>query len=260
MNERNSMQTTIQNYIKQVEEKRNITVILACETGSRAWGFPSPDSDYDVRVVYKHDIDWYLTIMDKKDGFDTMFEDREIDISGWELRKSLRLLYKSNAAMLERIQSPIIYQQDNAFVTGIREIAPVCYSKIATMYHYLGMANKCIADVDANADYKLKRFFYALRASTACRWILDNDDMPPIHFPTMLAGLDVKTSIAERIAELIAIKAEKSEGYFHTGEAEIIAFMQQSLQLAGDNASQLSGSKKGKDALNALFQAQVKNN
>lgn len=252
------MKEIIQKYIKQVEDKRNIRVLLACETGSRAWGFPSPDSDYDVRVVYKHDLDWYLTIMDKKDGFDTMFEDREIDISGWELRKSLRLLYKSNAAMLERIQSPIIYQQDDAFVTGIREIAPECYSKIATMYHYLGLANKCIADVDASSDYKLKRFFYALRASTACRWILERDEMPPIHFPTMLAGLDVESSVSERINELITLKADKSEGYFHTGEAEIITFMQQNLERAGEKANQLSGSKRGKDALNALFQTQVK--
>ncbi len=109
------MNNKIKQYLHELEKDQDIEILLACETGSRAWGFPSPDSDYDVRIIYKHKKDWYLSLAESKDSIDCFFEDNEIDISGWELRKSLRLLHKSNPPLLERIQSPIVYKSDTAF-------------------------------------------------------------------------------------------------------------------------------------------------
>lgn len=255
------MTKNIQQHIKTIASQRNIQVLLASETGSRAWGFPSPDSDYDVRLIYQHDIDWYLSFMEKKDNFDVMLANNEIDISAWELRKALRLLYKSNIAMIERIQSHIVYQQDNVFHEQINQLANACYSKIASMYHYLGLANNCIAKVDVDNPYKLKSFFYALRASTACLWILQRDDIPPMHFPTMLAGLSIKPDIVAKIHALIELKAKKSESYLHSGEAEIIDFMHHHLKVAGEHANQLSGiadKEATKAQINAFFASQIK--
>ena len=106
------MDKKIKKYLKNIEEKFDITILLACETGSRAWGFPSPDSDYDVRLIYKHKRDWYLSLAEEKDTIELMLDNNEIDISGWDIRKTLRLLWKSNPPLLERIQSPIIYTCD----------------------------------------------------------------------------------------------------------------------------------------------------
>ena len=113
------MKEKILQYLKQIETEKGITILLACETGSRAWGFPSPDSDYDVRFIYRHDRNWYLSLNERKDTIERMFDNRDIDISGWDLRKSLNLLWKSNAALMERIQSPITYISDEAFVFEI---------------------------------------------------------------------------------------------------------------------------------------------
>ena len=79
---------------KEIEERKKIKILYACETGSRAWGFPSPDSDYDVRFIYMHERDWYLSLNDRDDTVETMQGD--LDITGWDLKKSLVLLKKSN--------------------------------------------------------------------------------------------------------------------------------------------------------------------
>src|SRR5690606_34964598 len=136
------MKEKIINYLKQVETEYNIEILLACETGSRAWGFPSPDSDYDVRFIYRHPKDWYLSLNEKKDTIEKMYENNEFDLSGWDLKKSLNLLLKSNAALLERIQSPIVYLSDENFLFELNELTKNTYSKIATMHHYLSMSEK----------------------------------------------------------------------------------------------------------------------
>ena len=92
----------IKHYLTKIEQDKDIKILLACETGSRAWGFASPDSDFDIRIIYLHKKDWYLSLNELKDSIDMMFENNDIDITGWDLRKSLKLLRKSNAALLER--------------------------------------------------------------------------------------------------------------------------------------------------------------
>ncbi len=180
------MEEKIKSYLSDLEKERGIEILLACETGSRAWGFPSPDSDFDVRIIYKHHKDWYLSLTEERDTIEYFLDNNEIDISGWDLRKSLRLLAKSNAPLLERIQSPIIYKADKEFLVGINSVAQKAYSRIATIHHYLSMAKKALDDVAGTEEYKLKRFFYALRASVACLWILDREEIPPIEFAKML--------------------------------------------------------------------------
>src|SRR5690606_32395753 len=117
-----NMSEKIIQYLDKIENEKQIKILLACETGSRAWGFPSPDSDFDIRIIYVHKKDWYLSLSEKKDSIELMFENNDIDISGWDLRKSLRLLQKSNPPLLERIQSPIVYKSDNTFLAEINEL------------------------------------------------------------------------------------------------------------------------------------------
>ena len=237
------MHDKIKNYLQQLEAEKNIEIVLACETGSRAWGFPSPDSDYDVRIIYKHERNWYLSIHEKKDTIELMLENNDIDISGWDLRKSLRLLLKSNPALLERIQSPIIYMVDQPFIDEFTALANTAYSRIATIHHYLSLAKKCIDDLTQEPEYKLKRFFYGLRAATACLWILEKESMPPIVFQQMYNALNLPLTLVQRIDELIALKATKSEQYKHSGEEELIHFMIDSTQQAEEKAAALPAGK-----------------
>lgn len=251
------MKDKIAIYLKQIEQEKNVKILLACETGSRAWGFPSPDSDYDIRIIYVHKKDWYLSLTEEKDTIDIMLENNDIDISGWDLRKSLRLLLKSNPPLLERIQSPIIYQKDEKFLTEINSIVGNFYSRIATMHHYLSMARKSFEDVKDKEKYKLKKFFYALRAAIACNWILEKEEIPPIEFEKMMGGLKLITTIKNRIDELIKLKSTISEAYFHTGEEEILAFIENSIQVAGENAQKLPASKGLLEDLNTFFRKYI---
>lgn len=237
------MEVRIKKYLKQIEEERDIKILFACETGSRAWGFPSPDSDYDVRIIYMHQKEWYLSLSESRDTIERMYDDNEIDITGWDIRKSLRLLKKSNAAMLERIQSPIAYIENEKFVHEINNLGKECFSPIASMYHYLNMAKKTMDDINVDGEYKLKKMFYALRAATACRWIIDKQEIPPIVFMEMMKKLSVPQHIKGRIEELIVLKSTKNESYLHVGEKEIFQFIAEQLDKAEMEAKGLSSNR-----------------
>lgn len=247
------MEEKIRKYLSELEKDKNIEILLACETGSRAWGFPSPDSDFDVRVIYKHDKNWYLSLSEEKDTIEYFLENNEIDISGWDLRKSLRLLAKSNPPLLERIQSPIIYKADKEFLTGIISVAQKTYSRIATIHHYLSMAKKTFEEVTNTEEYKLKKFFYALRASVACLWILEKEEIPPIEFGKMLNGLDLPVELKARIGELIELKSTISETYLHKGENDLIEFMKACIERAENESQSLPASKGKITDLNGFF-------
>jgi predicted nucleotidyltransferase len=247
------MKEKIKKYLAELEKEKGIEILLACETGSRGWGFASPDSDFDVRIIYKHHKNWYLSLTEEKDTIEYFLENNDIDISGWDLRKSLRLLAKSNPPLLERIQSPIIYKVDNEFLIRINEVARKSYSRIATIHHYFNMAKKAYEEVVNSKEYKLKKFFYALRSSVACLWILEKEEIPPIEFRKMLDNLDLSVNLLNRIGELIELKSTISETYLHKGENELIEFMKICIERA-ENESQNLPSSKGKMAeLNDLF-------
>ena len=247
------MNKKIIKYLNKIEKKKEVKILLACETGSRAWGFPSPDSDFDIRIIYVHKKDWYLSLSEKRDSIDLMFENNEIDITGWDLRKSLRLLQKSNPPLLERIQSPIIYKQDSEFVKEIKELANSQYSRIATIHHYLSMAKKFLDELKQNDEYKLKKFFYALRSATACKWIIEKETIPPIEFDEMISILDIKPKLKTRIKELISLKSTISESYFHKGENELIEFIEVCIIEADDKRKTLPSSKGNSKELDEFF-------
>jgi predicted nucleotidyltransferase len=247
-------------YLDKIEKEKEIKILLACETGSRAWGFPSPDSDFDIRIIYVHKKDWYLSLTEKKDSIELMFENNDIDITGWDLRKSSRLLQKSNASMLERIQSPILYRSDPKFLSEIIELANAHYSKIATMHHYLSMSKKFIDELKESEEYKLKKFFYALRSATACKWIIDRDEIPPIEFRKMLDGLAINKAILKRIDELIHLKSTISESYIHSGESELIAFIDSCVTSANEQRKALPSAKGSMEELNSFFLKTISEN
>ncbi len=251
------MTERIHHYLQQLEQEKDIHILLACETGSRAWGFPSPDSDFDVRLIYVHRMDWYLSVDDRKNTLERMYEGNELDITGWELKKSLQLLRKSNAALLERIQSPIIYRADNVFLEAIKTVAQQQYSRIGTIHHYWSMAKKIIESIEADQQYKLKSFFYVLRTVCVCQWILEREDLPPIEFSKVYTALKLDKALVKRIEELIVLKSQQLEGYLHTGESELIDFMQRCLRQAEAGKHVLPAGRGNTESLNELLRQYV---
>ncbi len=224
--------------LKNIEEERNVKIVYACESGSRAWGFASPDSDYDVRFLYTHPIEWYLAVAEKRDTITIM--DGDFDAVGWELRKSLRLLKKSNVPALEHLFSPIMYIGSATILADMRRIAVDCFSPIASMFHYLSMSKKYEEKL-AGEQLKLKSLFYALRTGLAGKWILEHQTMPPVVFNEMLAL--VSEDIADEIRELMAIKAREGESYLHNRNDSIVRFVSATIAANEEYAKSLPSGK-----------------
>ncbi|MNB71992.1 putative nucleotidyltransferase [compost metagenome] len=174
--------------LRSIEEEEGVRILYACESGSRAWGFPSKDSDYDVRFIYIRPVDWYLSIFDKRDVIERPISER-LDINGWDLRKALNLFRKSNPPLLEWLQSPLVYKENRLITEQIREISPLTFSPKSCIHHYLHMAKGNYRDYLQGDQVKIKKYFYVLRPILACEWIEKYDAMPPIEFDRLVEDL-----------------------------------------------------------------------
>lgn len=179
------MKNEIIKELKNIEIERNIKILYAVESGSRAWGFASTDSDWDVRFVYIHNSDWYLSIDEKKDCYDKILPN-EIDLSGWELKKTLKLFKKSNPPLMEWLISPIVYHTASSFIDKLRELAQDYFNPKSCMYHYLHMATGNFRDYLKGDNVRIKKYFYVLRPILACSWIEENNTMPPMEFEKLV--------------------------------------------------------------------------
>ena len=186
-------------------------ILLAVESGSRAWGFPSPDSDYDVRFLYARPRDWYLSIDSRRDVIECPIED-VLDINGWDIRKALHLLLKANPVLAEWLTSPIRYREDAAVVTALRDLALRAGSRRPARHHYLRLGQSQYEKEIAGRDtVRLKRYFYALRPALALRWLRTRPDAPPMDLPSLRAGLELESELDRGIEDLTALKARQSE-------------------------------------------------
>jgi uncharacterized protein len=196
--------------LDRIQAEQGVTVLYACESGSRAWGFASPDSDYDVRFIYAHRRDWYLSVFERRDVIELPLEGDE-DVNGWDLRKALRLLAKSNPVLLEWLQSPLVYRADARFHAGLLELASRFYSPTACHYHYFHMARKNFREHLGEEQVKLKKYFYVLRPVLACRWIERGLGMPPMEFMRLVETLLPQDGLREAIVELRRRKMAEPE-------------------------------------------------
>lgn len=196
--------------IDRLEAEHDVRVLYAAESGSRAWGFASPDSDFDVRFIYVHKLDWYLQIGDPRDVVEAMLP-HDLDLSGWELRKALRLLAKGNVPLCEWLDSPIVYREQPAFAARLRALAPRWFDPAHALFHYLNTAKSTHRAHLAQLEVRLKKVFYALRPLLACRWIEHARAQPPTAFQRLVDAAWVTDAERAMIAGLQIAKAAASE-------------------------------------------------
>jgi predicted nucleotidyltransferase len=216
------MQTRIAAALAALEAEHNIRILYACESGSRAWGFPSPDSDYDVRFIYVHALDWYLGLDEGPDTLNFPVDD-ELDLAGWELRKTLRLLRGSNAALFEWLQSPIVYHEVPGFRARLAPLLPLAFNGKAGLYHYLGQLRRGVEEDLVGEEVRLKRLFYALRSALAARWIRGKYALPPMEFAPLRAVLPAE--LHGVVDELLAQKAHSNEKTTVARPSALIEFL-----------------------------------
>ena len=206
------MHTLIRQKLKEIETEYDVIILYACESGSRAWGFPSADSDFDVRFIYLHRPEWYLSINleHKRDVIERPIHDR-LDISGWDLRKALKLLRKSNPPLLEWLGSPIVYHELPGVVEAMRRLAAEHYSSKACMYHYLHMARGNFREFLRGEQIRVKKYFYVLLPLLAIRWLEADLGVVPTEFHALVDGVIDSAALKSAIDDLLAAKARGAE-------------------------------------------------
>ena len=239
-------------------QRREITCLHAIESGSRAWGFASPDSDYDVRLLYCHAPTWYLRLFEDKDTFEFIQDDLldvPFDIGGWDIKKSLQLIYKSNAVIFEWLHSPIVYQQ-SPLMAELKTLSLEYFQPLAAFHHYRGMANTASAGLDMSAPIKIKKLFYILRALLAANWVVTEQSPPPVRMAEMFDLLSVEAQQA--IHELIEIKSHCAEGHKISISPLLLATID-SLWQGIESAALTPKDTPNTEPLNAFFQRVVFN-
>ncbi len=193
-----------------VANAERVNIPWAIESGSRAWGFPSPDSDYDCRFLYVRARDDYLTPWRARDVIETPL-DKIYDVNGWDIVKAVQLLVKGNATVTEWLRSPIIYSGDETFRDGMLQLAASLYEPVRAGRHYLHVG---LQQREGPIEkLTLKRVFYAVRPAATLLWLRTNPTagVPPMDLPSLLAQADPGAEVRETLAELIALKATTRE-------------------------------------------------
>lgn len=188
-----------------VEKQEGVRILYACESGSRAWGFPSSDSDYDVRFIYAHPVEWYVSVKPGRDVIERPL-DNLIDLSGWDVRKALGLLRGSNPPLLEWMQSPIVYFQNEKFMMEMETLLSFYYSPRSCMYHYIHMAQGNVREYLKGDRVWTKKYFYVLRPLLACLWIEAGRGIVPMEFRRLLAGVTLPSDLRGTIERLLEDK------------------------------------------------------
>ena len=239
----------ISNILKEIELKKNIKILYACETGSRAWGFPSPDSDFDIRFIYMHERDWYLSLSHKKDTIEHM--DGDLDITGWDLKKGLTLLKKSNAALIERFQSPIEYYAVSGFKDEYKKLVESYYSPTAVFFHHYSLAKKFWEEIEGKDEFKLKSFFYLVRSLLSCNWILQDKNVLPMHIEGLMQYAE--EAVKDKLRELINLKARVKEKYLHRKDDMLNEWILEKLRHLETAGQSLGVNRTDMSLLNEFF-------
>jgi len=187
------MKEHILQVLRQIELDYDVKILYACESGSRALGLHSEDSDFDVRFIYIPKPDWYLSIDQKRDVLEIPKKDKLsipvdplLDVSGWELTKALRLFRKSNPTLLEWLNSTIIYYQAYSTVGKMIEMTNRIFSPVVCLHHYLHMAKGDFRDATRGDEPKIKKYFNALRSIFAAKWIEKHLSAPPVDLQKLM--------------------------------------------------------------------------
>ena len=205
------MKDLIQRKLEQVESEYNVRIIYACESGSRAWEFASPDSDYDVRFIYVRPLVEYLRLESTRDVIEYEIND-VYDINGWDLQKMFRLLHKHNPVIFEWADSQVVYRTSPEW-DKVKALMSEYTSKKSMLYHYLAMMKKNYFAYFKTDSVVLKKYLYVLRPLLACRWVLENPTPPPVSF-LKLCDAVLPKELKEDVAKLLAAKKKMSEKAF----------------------------------------------
>jgi uncharacterized protein len=249
------MTLLIQQRLTEIAADRGFRILYACETGSRGWGFASPDSDYDVRFVYAWPREFYLRLDDPKDNFNLLENagDDVLDFNAWDIRKLLRHARRSNATVFEWLQSPILYREEAGFRARAWELTAAHFNPKAAVHHYLGIAHNAMKTGISDGQIKIKKYFYILRPLLAAIWAADRRSVPPMEFKPLLTQIEDNQILMAAIYQLWSEKEKAPEGYLIPLVPAIQTFIEQEMERCRETASGMEELYADDSALNLFF-------
>ncbi len=241
----------IEEKLDEIEAKEQVKILHAVESGSRSWGFASPDSDYDVRFVYMRDLPYYLGLQEKKDFINWELNET-LDISGWDLSRVLQYLHKSNATVFEWANSPVVYRSTKMW-DEVKALMGEYFSCKSCMYHYYGTARKNNEAFLQEEQVKYKKYFYVLRPLMACKWIEQKKTPPPMLFSELLDAV-LEEELQPQMQSLLKQKAQMMEAEKGARLEPLHDYIEQNLKRYQMLASQLADDRNPDwTRLNQLF-------
>lgn len=250
------MREAILSKLQEIEKKENVRILLAVESGSRAWGFASPDSDYDVRFIYVRPREDYLRLEKVRDVIELPIEG-DLDINGWDLDKTLHLLRNSNPTLFEWFSSPIVYRE-TPFADEFREVMQRYFSPKRGLSHYLSMAGSNYREYLKGDTVKAKKYFYVLRPVLACRWILGHGTPPPMLFEELMEA-ELDPALRPEVEHLLDLKKHAPEIRTIPRIEPLNRYLDESIEEVKSRIVQLPEDMwHGWDELDQLFLSQLK--
>jgi len=247
------MKEIIKNKLEIIEKDHGIKILYSCESGSRAWGFPSPDSDYDVRFIYIRKLEDYLSIGTKKDHLSFPIND-ELDIYGWDISKVLQLITKSNTTPFEWLQSPVIYKEDKTFRQELWELCQSYFCPRSNIHHYLGIARGAMETMDGK-DIKIKKFFYILRPLLSAQWCVKKNTIAPMSIHPLMDLLS--DDLQEKVLSLMDLKSTASESYLIKIDADLRKWIDITFDYCMEASAQMERKSFDKEEADIFFRKTI---
>jgi hypothetical protein len=224
--------------------------LFACESGSRGWQFPSPDSDYDVRFIYVRSYSFYLSVLDRK--YDVQFPiEGDLDVYGWDVRKVLQLIRKSNTTPFEWLQSPIVYIQQPGFKEALWDLCQRYFSQRANIHHYLGIAKGAMDTLENGDEIKIKKLFYVLRPLLAAKWCMEKESIAPMTIGPLMTLLPA--DLQQHMNDLISLKATAKESFVIKIDKELHTYIHAEFIQLTEASAHLKRDHFAADALDDFF-------
>ena len=242
--------------LSQLEVKESVKILFAVESGSRAWGFPSKDSDYDVRFVYVRKPWDYINVYQRRDVIERPITD-VLDISGWDLSKAFGLLRKSNPALMDWLQSPIVYQEAQPHADAFRQLAEGAFLPLASCLHYRSIARKHQMRNAKKTQVRLKLYLYTLRPCLAALWVIERGTQPPMLFSELVDVYLPHGALRDVVDNLVAIKSGSTEQDSVARLPSLDGFIEESLVRIG-NSLPSAIPAMSKEKCNALFRQMLR--
>jgi predicted nucleotidyltransferase len=252
------MKEIIKQNLEEIERTENVKILYATESGSRMWGFASPDSDYDVRFIYVRPVEFYLKLEKTSDVIEWKLDD-VLDINGWDLQKMLRLLHTSNPTLFEWASSPLIYKTTPEW-EKIRGVVNDYFISKTSMHHYLSMAKRHISVYLETPDVSLKKYFYGIRPVLACKWIAEKGTPPPVLFSELMDA-ELDDEFKPLINDLLRRKSDTNESGKILRIDELNAYIKSEIEKTESLINSLpKDQKSGFEELDRIFTDIILNN